>query len=101
LSLLKVERNGGNIDVSWALPSRIVCELSRCVSLAPPPLIIDLRYQLVWKKTAETYRDMCAAEGWSDKKVVEVERIQKQTFQVGCPFRLYSGQDSCTNGVSI
>ncbi|KAH6873723.1 cytochrome P450 [Coprinopsis sp. MPI-PUGE-AT-0042] len=39
-------------------------------------------YQLVWKKTAETYRDMCAAEGWNDKKVVEVERIQKQTFQL-------------------
>ncbi|KAH6870889.1 hypothetical protein BKA70DRAFT_1242202 [Coprinopsis sp. MPI-PUGE-AT-0042] len=32
-------------------------------------------HQLVWKKTADTYRDMCAAEGWTDKKIVEVERL--------------------------
>ncbi|KAJ7266970.1 cytochrome P450 [Mycena haematopus] len=39
-------------------------------------------YKLVWKKTAETYRDILEMEGWKDKEVVDIPVMQKITFKL-------------------
>ncbi|TFK28631.1 cytochrome P450 [Coprinopsis marcescibilis] len=38
-------------------------------------------YMLVWRKTIAMYRDMSATEGWTDQRVVEIERAQEYTVK--------------------
>ena len=37
---------------------------------------------MVWKETLHTYREMIAAEGWSDKAEIEIPAVQTLTFKV-------------------
>ncbi|KAJ7158318.1 cytochrome P450 [Mycena crocata] len=39
-------------------------------------------YKLVWKQTAQAYRDMVETEGWTAQDVVDVPVIQKLTLKV-------------------
>ncbi|KAJ6488011.1 cytochrome P450 [Mycena sanguinolenta] len=39
-------------------------------------------YKLVWKKTAETYRDMVETEGWNGKEAVDIPVVQKITLKL-------------------
>jgi len=41
------------------------------------------RYDMVWSETMKTYKEMNLAEGWNEKKEIEIPVIQKLTFQVG------------------
>ncbi|KAF9258195.1 cytochrome P450 [Marasmius fiardii PR-910] len=38
-------------------------------------------YQLVWEQSLNTYREMVSAEGWSEKKTVDVPVTQVATFK--------------------
>jgi len=37
---------------------------------------------MVWKETLNTYREMVFAEGWGDKKEIDIPVVQKLTFKV-------------------
>ena len=37
---------------------------------------------MVWEQTLNTYREMVSAEGWSDKKEIDIPIVQKLTFKV-------------------
>ncbi|KIM47101.1 hypothetical protein M413DRAFT_64094 [Hebeloma cylindrosporum] len=39
-------------------------------------------YEMVWKQTLTTYREMVSAEGWSDKKEIDIPVIQQLTFKL-------------------
>lgn len=41
-----------------------------------------LRVTLVWNKSVATFHEWQTAEGWADREVVEVSRVQKDTFKV-------------------
>ncbi|KAJ7512690.1 cytochrome P450 [Mycena galericulata] len=46
-----------------------------------PAFGIDL-YKLVWKQTAQTYREMVEVEGWKNKDVVDIPVIQRITLKL-------------------
>ena len=37
---------------------------------------------MVWEQTLDTYREMVSAEGWSDKKEIDIPVVQQLTFKV-------------------
>ncbi|KAF8816637.1 cytochrome P450 [Phlegmacium glaucopus] len=39
-------------------------------------------YQMVWTETLRTYHEMIAAEGWADKKEINVPIVQSLTFKL-------------------
>lgn len=41
-----------------------------------------IRYEMVWKQTLITYREMVSAERWSNKKEIDIPVVQKLTFKV-------------------
>ena len=58
-------------------------------------MIDPIRYEMVWKQTFNTYREMVSAEGWSDKEEIDIPVAQELTFKVSstnlcCTLFLYS-----------
>ncbi|KAG7097880.1 hypothetical protein E1B28_005192 [Marasmius oreades] len=45
------------------------------------PAFSNSLYQMVWDESLKTYQDMVSAEGWSDKKTVDVPVTQVATFK--------------------
>ncbi|KAF9051514.1 cytochrome P450 [Panaeolus papilionaceus] len=45
------------------------------------PAFNNQLYDLVWKETIQTYRDMISAEGWVGKDTVDVPSVQGLTFK--------------------
>ncbi|KAG6901989.1 hypothetical protein C0995_005948 [Termitomyces sp. Mi166 len=46
------------------------------------PAFNNKLYQMVWRETLETYREMLSAENWSSKTALDVPVIQKLTFKL-------------------
>ncbi|KAL0574637.1 hypothetical protein V5O48_007333 [Marasmius crinis-equi] len=45
------------------------------------PAFSNTLYQLVWDESLKTYRDMVSADGWLDRKTVDITELQKNTFK--------------------
>jgi len=74
---------GENTEESWALPSITECKKRRLLLPVLSTLTCgQYRYQMVWTETLKTYHEMVSAEGWTDKKEINVPAVQALTFQV-------------------
>jgi hypothetical protein len=51
--------------------------VSRITSLTPL-----CRFEMVWRETQSTYREMVLEEGWTDKKEISLPAVQGLTFKV-------------------
>jgi hypothetical protein len=40
------------------------------------------RFEMVWRETLTTYREMISEEGWTDKKEISLPAVQSVTFKV-------------------
>ncbi|PPQ69426.1 hypothetical protein CVT24_001475 [Panaeolus cyanescens] len=55
-------------------------------------------YDLVWKETLDTYREMVSAEGWLGKSSVEIPAVQRLTFK---PPRASNGRFTIQEALQI